>query len=85
MGDDYYLATSSFEYFPGVPLFTSKDLVHFRQIGHALTRPSQLRLHDAKSSAGIFAPTLRHHDGTFYLVTTNMSGCCGMLAEYDPS
>jgi len=73
VGADYYLATSSFEYFPGVPLFTSRDLVNFRQIGHALTRPSQLPLTGAKSSAGIFAPTLRFHDGTFYLVTTNMS------------
>ncbi len=68
------MATSSFEYFPGVPLFESADLVHFRAIGHALTRRSQLELEGAKSSKGIFAPTLRYHAGTFYLVTTNMSG-----------
>ena len=43
-GDDYYLVNSTFEYFPGVPIFHSKDLVHWRQIGHVLTRPSQLPL-----------------------------------------
>lgn len=74
VGSDYYLATSTFEYFPGVPILTSKDLVSWRTIGHALTRRSQLELGTAKSSQGIYAPTLRHHDGTFYLVTTNMSG-----------
>jgi len=73
VGDDYYLATSSFEYFPGVPIFHSRDLVHWRQLGHALTRDSQLSLASARSSQGIFAPTLRHHAGLFYLVTTNVS------------
>ncbi|MES2582963.1 MAG: glycoside hydrolase family 43 protein [Pseudomonadota bacterium] len=70
--DDYYLATSSFEYFPGVPIYHSKDLVNWRQVGHALTRVSQLPLTGQLSSKGIFAPTLRCHDGTFYLVTTNI-------------
>lgn len=74
VGDDYYLVTSSFEYFPGVPIYHSKDLVHWRQIGHALTRESQLPLSQAESSKGIFAPTIRHHDGTFYVITTNMEG-----------
>lgn len=73
VGEDYYLATSSFEYFPAVPLFHSRDLVHWRQIGHALTRTSQVRLAGIPSSRGIFAPTLRYHDGLFYLVTTNVS------------
>lgn len=73
-GQDYFLVTSSFEYFPGVPLFHSRDLVHWRQIGHVLTRPSQLSFADWRPSGGIFAPTIRHHDGTFYMVTTNMSG-----------
>ena len=49
-GSDFYLVTSSFEYFPGVPIFHSRDLVHWRQIGHVLTRPSQLPLENAKSS-----------------------------------
>jgi alpha-N-arabinofuranosidase len=72
-GAGYYLATSTFEYFPGVPIYHSKDLVSWRLVGHALSRASQLPLGAAPSSQGIFAPTLRHHDGTFYLVTTNMS------------
>ena len=72
VGDDYYLATSSFEYSPGVPLFHSRDLVHWRAVGHALTRPSQLDLAGCGSSTGIFAPTLRHHGGRFHLVTTNV-------------
>src|SRR5262245_51745544 len=74
VGDDFYLVTSSFEYFPGVPIFHSRDLVHWRQIGHCLTRKSQLPLDRVRSSGGIYAPTLRHHDGTFYLVTTNVDG-----------
>lgn len=74
MGEDYYLATSSFEYFPGVPIYHSKDLVHWRQIGHALTRESQLPLAGRKSSKGIFAPTLRCHAGTFYMITTDVEG-----------
>ncbi len=74
VGHDYYLVNSSFEYFPGVPLFHSRDLVHWRQIGHCLTRPSQLPLTGAPSSGGIYAPTLRYHHGTFYMVTTNVSG-----------
>jgi alpha-N-arabinofuranosidase len=73
VGEDYYLVTSTFEYFPGVPVFHSRDLVHWRQIGHCLTRPSQLPLAKIGSSGGIYAPTIRHHDGKFYMVTTNVS------------
>lgn len=69
-GDDYYLVTSSFAYFPGVPLFHSRDLVSWTQIGHVLDRPSQLNLDGAGISRGIFAPVIRHHAGTFYLITT---------------
>ena len=75
VGSDYYLVTSSFEFFPGVPLFHSTDLVHWRQIGHVLTRESQLPLAGAHPSGGIYAPTIRHHHGRFYMVTTNVSGC----------
>ncbi|MFC5911379.1 family 43 glycosylhydrolase, partial [Streptacidiphilus monticola] len=73
VGEDYYLACSSFEYFPGVPIFHSRDLVHWTQIGNALDRPDQLRLQGASSSGGIYAPTLRHHDGRFWLIVTNVS------------
>ncbi|MGC3957761.1 MAG: glycoside hydrolase family 43 protein [Verrucomicrobiota bacterium] len=69
-GDDYFLVTSSFEYFPGVPIYQSKDLVNWKQIGHVLSRPSQLNLDKQYASGGIFAPTLRHHNGTFYMITT---------------
>ena len=70
VGGDYYLVNSSFEYFPGVPIFHSKDLVHWHQIGYCLTRKSQLKLDHAGASRGIFAPTIRYHNGTFYMVTT---------------
>ncbi|MEI7026156.1 glycoside hydrolase family 43 protein [Paenibacillus sp. y28] len=70
VGDDYYLVTSTFEYFPGVPIFHSKDLVHWRQLGHVLDRPSQLDLDGTPASKGIYAPTLRYHNGIFYMITT---------------
>jgi xylan 1,4-beta-xylosidase len=73
-GDDYFLVNSSFEFFPGVPLFHSRDLVHWRQIGYCLTRQSQLPLDNVRPSGGIFAPTIRYHDGIFYMITTNISG-----------
>ena len=67
----YYLVTSSFQYFPGVPLFESDDLINWVQIGHVLTRPSQVQLAHVPSSGGVFAPTIRYHAGRFYMVTTN--------------
>ncbi|MFD2332549.1 glycoside hydrolase family 43 protein [Cohnella sp. GCM10020058] len=70
VGDDYYLVTSSFEFYPGVPIFHSKDLVHWRQLGHVLDRPSQLDLDGILPSKGIWAPTIRYHDGVFYMITT---------------
>ncbi len=73
VGEDFYLVNSSFEYFPGVPLWHSRDLRNWRQLGHVLTRPSQLPLKAGiKPSDGIYAPTLRHHDGRFYMITTFM-------------
>jgi alpha-N-arabinofuranosidase len=74
VGDDYYTVHSSFEYFPGVPIFHSKDLVHWQQIGYCLTRKSQLPLDKVRASGGIYAPTIRYHAGTFYMVTTNVDG-----------
>lgn len=80
VGEDYYLACSSFEYFPGVPVFHSRDLVHWTQIGNALDRPGQLRLPlDTPSSGGVYAPTLRHHDGRFWLIVTNVSADGNLL------
>lgn len=73
VGDDFYLVTSSFQFFPGVPLYHSKDLVHWEQIGNVLDRPSQLPLAKANCWGGIYAPTIRYNDGTFYMITTNCS------------
>lgn len=83
VGTDYYLVTSSFAYFPGIPLFRSRDLVHWHQLGHVLTRPEQLPLNGATrdfgflgrclNSLGIWAPTIRWHAGRFYVISTNMS------------
>ena len=69
----YYLVCSSFQYFPGVPLFESDDLVNWTQIGHVLTRKSQVMLDKIASSGGVFAPTIRFNNGRFYMVTTNDS------------
>lgn len=69
--DTYYLVCSSFQYFPGVPLFESKDLVNWTQIGHCLTRKSQIDLETVGSSGGVFAPTIRYNNGRFYMTTTN--------------
>ena len=70
VGDDYYLVTSSFAYFPGVPIFHSKNLVDWTQIGSVLDRPSQLNLDSAGISRGIFAPVIRYNAGKFYMITT---------------
>lgn len=69
----YYMVCSSFQYFPGVPLFQSRDLVNWTQIGHVLTRPSQISLEEVESSGGVFAPTIRYHKGRFYMTTANNS------------
>ncbi|WP_172197054.1 glycoside hydrolase family 43 protein [Saccharibacillus qingshengii] len=69
--DSYYLVCSSFQYFPGVPLFESQDLINWTQIGHCLTRESQVQLGGVNSSGGVFAPTIRYHAGRFYMTTTN--------------
>jgi len=70
VGEDYYVVVNSSEYFPGIPVYHSKDLVNWEIIGHALHRTSQLDLDSVDSSRGIFAPTIRYHDGTFYVLST---------------
>ncbi|MCR4735815.1 MAG: glycoside hydrolase family 43 protein [Treponema sp.] len=69
----YYMVTSTFQYFPGVPLFESEDLINWKQIGHVLTRKSQLLLEDNNTGSGIYAPTIRFYNGRFYMVVTNVS------------
>lgn len=73
-GEDYYLVTSTFEYFPGLPIFHSRDLVHWRQIGHVLDRASQLPLQGVRSSGGLYAPTIRYSNGVFYVINTLVDG-----------
>jgi len=69
VGDDYYLITSTFEYFPGVPVFHSKDLVNWEKIGYCLDHKEQI-----PNGINIFAATIRYHEGTFYMITTNIVG-----------
>ena len=74
VGEDFYLVTSTFEYFPGLPVFHSCDLVHWHQIGHVLDRPSQLPLAGIRSSGGLYAPTIRFSSGVFYVINTLVDG-----------
>ena len=76
VGDDYYIVNSSFEYFPGLPIHHSKDLANWTLIGHGLHRKEQcngrMNLVDVQSNGGIHAPTIRYHNGKFYIITTNV-------------
>jgi xylan 1,4-beta-xylosidase len=74
VGPDFYLVTSTFEWFPGLPVFHSRDLVHWRPLGHVLDRSEQLPLDGVRPSGGLYAPTIRYHDGTFYVVCTLVDG-----------
>ena len=74
VGSDFYLVNSTFAWYPGIPIFHSRDLVHWHQIGFALNRPSQLDLDHLQVSEGIFAPTIRYHHGVFYIITTLVGG-----------
>ena len=76
VGDTYYIVNSSFEYFPGLPIHKSKDLINWELIGYGLHRKSQVNstvnLIDVQSNGGIHAPTIRHKDGIYYIITTNV-------------
>lgn len=80
-GEDYYLVNSSFSMFPGVPIFTSKDLVNWKQVGHVLDRPSQLKVEKSGVSQGIYAPDIKYnkHNDTFYMITTQIAGGIGNM------
>jgi Beta-xylosidase len=73
-GEDYYLVTSSFEFFPGVPIYHSRNLANWELVGYCLSRKEQLPLEGCRPSGGVYAPTIRKHDGRFYMTTTNVSG-----------
>ncbi|MBN8807855.1 MAG: glycoside hydrolase family 43 protein [Sphingomonas sp.] len=75
VGGDFYLVTSTFGYFPGLPVFHSRDLIHWSQIGNAIDRPGQLDFRGIGLSEGVFAPSLAYHAGLFYLVNTCVN--CG--------
>ena len=72
--DNYYLVNSTFSYFPGIPVFHSKDLVNWNLIGHAMDRAEQLNLDGFGVSRGIFAPAIRHHKDIFYITCTLVDG-----------
>ena len=81
VGEDYYLVNSTFHYFPGVPVYHSRDLQNWEQIGNVLDRPSQLPLEQSSASLGIYAPTIRYNDGTFYMITTLVGGYGNFLVS----
>ena len=68
VGDDYYLVNSTFTHFPGIPIFHSRDLVNWTQIGNGIHRPEQLDFSGLGLSRGVFAPTIEHHDGRFEVI-----------------
>ena len=86
-GDTYYLVNSSFSFFPGVPIFESKDLVNWKQIGHVLDRESQLPLGNQNVSGGIFAPAISYNEKnkTFYMITTNVGKGNFYVKTQDPA
>lgn len=86
VGRDYYLVNSSFAWFPGIPVWHSRDLVEWRQIGNAIDRPGQLDFTGLGMSRGVFAPAISHHDGRFYIVNTCV-GCGGnfVITATDPA
>jgi xylan 1,4-beta-xylosidase len=80
-GDDYYIATSTFEWFPGVQVHHSRDLVHWTLIGHPLDRVSLLDLRGTPTSGGVWAPCLSYDNGTFYLVYTHVTTLDGVFKD----
>lgn len=82
----YYLVTSSFQWFPGIPIFRSQNLIDWQQIGFCLTTQTQLDLTNRPSSMGIFAPTIRYWNNTFYVITTDFNGAGNILIKaQDPA
>ncbi len=74
VGDDYYLVNSSFSYFPGLPISKSRDLMNWQHIGNAIDRPTQIDYTGLGISRGLFAPSITHHNGVFYIVCTMIGG-----------
>lgn len=76
VGRDFFMITSSFGYWPGLPIFQSRDLVTWRQVGAAISRPEQMDLSGQYPSDGLYGPDLKHHRGVFYALSTCL-GCGG--------
>src|SRR5262245_10899554 len=72
VGEEYFIATSTFEWFPGVRIHRSRDLAHWRHAAYALTRPEQIDLTGNPRSGGVWAPCLTHADGLFHLVYSDV-------------
>ncbi|WP_427968257.1 glycoside hydrolase family 43 protein [Altererythrobacter sp.] len=86
VGEDFYLVNSTFSWFPGLPIYHSRDLVHWRQIGNAIDRPGQIELTGLGTNRGLFAPSIFHHDGRFWIVNTCIE-CRGnfVITAEDPA
>jgi hypothetical protein len=87
VGADYYLANSTFEYFPGIPIFSSRDLENFELLTHVAVREGQLGAQNAVTGGGAWAPTIRYHDDRFWLVVPDMMGGRGnvLFTADDPA
>lgn len=85
-GKDYFMVTSTFSYYPGVPIFHSTDMLNWKQVGHVLNRPSQLPLDGQKTSRGIFAPAISYNKNnqTYYMITTNIQKGNFFVKTKDP-
>jgi len=86
VGDDFYLVNSTFSWFPGLPIFHSRDLVNWNLIGHAIDRPGMIDLTGLGTNRGLFAPAITHHGGKFWIVNTCID-CAGnfVITADDPA
>lgn len=73
VGDDFYIACSSFELYPGIPIFHSRNLADWEQVGYAMTEENQFHVEKNGMTGGVMAPTIRYHDGLFYIINANFS------------
>ena len=73
VGSDFYLVCSSFEAYPGIPVFHSKDLANWKQIGCAMTKDNGFHVSVNTYAGGVMAPTIRYHKGTYYIINCNFA------------
>ena len=85
VGDDYYMVNSTFGYYPGIPVWHSTDLVHWEQLGNALTRNSQMPIRNSSIVMGVFAPQISYnpHNGLFYILNTIVGGHMNFFVTTD--